>query len=321
MKLFCKEDDAPIYTMTIKDILCLDLAMDYVGINLSFRQTVTAIQKAKNRTKMAKLAGLNDRIVGQYTRVLVVVALQQIADILDNESIWAMSLAGDGSAHRDQLFFDLRICVYYCSNLFNLHLVAMPMFERHSVINIFNLIAKFMDALYIKWHAKLIGVSTDGKNTMTGCHARVVTCLVDCSNNDVLRIWCTLHQIDIVVKVAAKGIDNGIWVKQAYMFSVYLRARQPNHRHERQVPKEDELLGAPGPPAELLQVVSSPTPRAHQGQVARPDAVGLVVDHHIRGGARNQRNQRHVGQLQARSFLIGQLETLMQNLLGRIIAM
>jgi hypothetical protein len=36
MKLFCKEDDAPIYTVTVKDILHFDLAMDYVGISLSF---------------------------------------------------------------------------------------------------------------------------------------------------------------------------------------------------------------------------------------------------------------------------------------------
>jgi hypothetical protein len=36
MKLFCKEDDAPVYTVTIKDILRFNLAMDYVSISLSF---------------------------------------------------------------------------------------------------------------------------------------------------------------------------------------------------------------------------------------------------------------------------------------------
>jgi hypothetical protein len=60
---------------------------------------VAAIQKAKDRMKTAKLVGLNDCIIGQYTRVLVVVALQQIVGILDDESVWAMSLVGDESAH------------------------------------------------------------------------------------------------------------------------------------------------------------------------------------------------------------------------------
>ncbi len=44
MKLFCKKDDALVYTaVTIKDCLRFDLAMDYVGIGLSFRQTTAAI--------------------------------------------------------------------------------------------------------------------------------------------------------------------------------------------------------------------------------------------------------------------------------------
>jgi hypothetical protein len=108
MKLFYKKADAFVYTVTIKDCFRFDLAMDYVGIGLSFRHTAAAIQKAKDRTKTVKLVGLNDCIVGQYMRVLVIVALQQIALILDDELVWAMSLAGDGSTHRGQSFFDLR---------------------------------------------------------------------------------------------------------------------------------------------------------------------------------------------------------------------
>lgn len=136
-----------------------------------------------------------------------------------------MSLASNESAHYDQSFFDLHVRVSYRGELINLRLVAMPMFERHSTINIFNLIAKFMDALYMKWRAKLIDMSTNGENTMMGRHASIVTRLVDCVDNDVLRIWCASHHIDIVVKAAAEGIDNDIWVKHAYMFTVYLCAQ------------------------------------------------------------------------------------------------
>jgi hypothetical protein len=76
-----------------------------------------------------------------------------------------------------------------------------------------------------------------------------------------------------------------------------MRARQPDHRHERQVPKEDESLGAPKPPTEHLQVVSPPAFGAHQGQATRPDVVGLVVDHHVRSGTDDRRDQRHVGRV------------------------
>jgi hypothetical protein len=66
--------------------------MDYVNIGMLFQQTAEAIQKAKDRTKTMNLIGINDTIVSQYTRILVVVALQEIVTILDDESVWAMSL-------------------------------------------------------------------------------------------------------------------------------------------------------------------------------------------------------------------------------------
>jgi hypothetical protein len=106
-----------------------ELTMDHISISMSFRQMAVVIQHVKDRTKTAKLIGMNDLIVGQYTRVLVTIALQQIADMVDHEFIWAMLLAGDGSTHRGQSFFDLRLHLCYCDNLVNLHLVAMLMFE------------------------------------------------------------------------------------------------------------------------------------------------------------------------------------------------
>jgi len=72
MKLFVRdEDDSLSYTATIKNMLRFELTVDYVSIGMSFRQTAAAIQFTKDRTKTAKLTGINDMIVGQYTRVLV----------------------------------------------------------------------------------------------------------------------------------------------------------------------------------------------------------------------------------------------------------
>ncbi|CAM6030202.1 unnamed protein product [Sphagnum balticum] len=159
MKLFYKEDDALVYTVTIKDIMRFDLAIDYVGISLSFRQKAEAIQKAKDRTKTTKLVSLNDCIIGDSR----------------GHRQWHLGQAG-------------------------LHILSLP------------------------------------------------TCV-----------------------------------------------EQPDHRHERYVPKENESLGAPGPFAKLLQVVSPLAPGAHQGQAARPDAIGPVVDHHVRNGVGNRRDQHHVG--------------------------
>ncbi len=85
------------------------------------------------------------------------------------------------------------MCIRICVNgiLSNLHLVAILIFERHIAENIFNLIARFLDVLSDPttiWHAKLMFVSTDGENIMTGCHRGVVIRLEQVAEFPVLRI-------------------------------------------------------------------------------------------------------------------------------------
>jgi hypothetical protein len=69
-------DDPHSYTVTIKNIMRFNLTMDHVGHGMSFRQTASAIQHAKECTKTTKLTGIIDLMVGQYVRVLVGSTLQ-----------------------------------------------------------------------------------------------------------------------------------------------------------------------------------------------------------------------------------------------------
>ncbi len=70
------------------------------------------------------------------------------------------------------------------------------MFERHIVENIFNLIARFLDALsdvMTIWCSKLVFVSTDGENTMTESHYGILIRLEQAVKFLVLCIWCMPH--------------------------------------------------------------------------------------------------------------------------------
>ncbi len=62
--------------MTIKNIMRFELTMDHILIGISFEWMATTIQHAKDRTKTAKLNGMNNLIIGQYMCVLVAIALQ-----------------------------------------------------------------------------------------------------------------------------------------------------------------------------------------------------------------------------------------------------
>jgi len=60
---------------------------------------------------------------------------------------------------------------------------------------------------------------------MTGRHAGVVTRLTQCAEFPVLRVWCAPHQMDLVAKSSAEGIDDGAYVKEVYSYSVHLRSQ------------------------------------------------------------------------------------------------
>jgi hypothetical protein len=78
---------------------------------------------------MQKLGGINDHIVDQYVRALVVVNLNKVMNMLLHPSVWAFLVVGDGNTHHNNSFFNM--CIHICVGgvLSNLHLVAIPMFE------------------------------------------------------------------------------------------------------------------------------------------------------------------------------------------------
>ncbi|CAK9278238.1 unnamed protein product [Sphagnum jensenii] len=66
-------------------------------------------------------------------------------------------------------------------------------FDRHTAEILYNLLCKFLDALYPDWRIKLLNVSSDGENTMTGRHAGLVTRIARCAEFNVLHVWCAPH--------------------------------------------------------------------------------------------------------------------------------
>ncbi len=138
----------------------------------------------------ARLAGLNDHEVGKMVRVHVGANLQVLSDVLNDDEVWAFSLTSDGTTHFNTSFFDVRIRTCVRGVLFNIHLVCVSFFERHTAVNIFKMICKLLDHLCALWRVKLVSVSTDGENTMTGWFGGFVTLMVKEAVHEVLCVWC-----------------------------------------------------------------------------------------------------------------------------------
>ncbi len=102
----------------------------------------------------------------------------------------------------------------------------MPFYDRHTPKNITAMICHILDALYACWRSKIIAFNTDGKNTMIGQHAGVVTRIDHEFETKLMCIWCAPHQIDLVGKDVSHSLDDGLFYKTAHDFSVHLHRQQ-----------------------------------------------------------------------------------------------
>ncbi len=145
---------------------------------------------------------------------------------MNQKHVWVFSLAADASSHMGVSLLDQRIRICVEGVFYNLHMVLVPFFERHLAINYVKLIKTMLDTLCPNWRSKLISISSDGENMMTGRHGGVVTLLEKECNNPVLQIWCVPHQLDIVVKNATQDVLDQAFCKVAHAYSVHLRVQQ-----------------------------------------------------------------------------------------------
>jgi hypothetical protein len=108
-------------------------------------------------------------------------------------TVWEFSLAADASTHLGVPLFDQRIHVCVKGVLYNLHLILVPFFKRHTAQNYVKLINILLNTVSLSWREKVISINSDGENTMTGRHVGVVTLLQNECLNLVLCIWCVPH--------------------------------------------------------------------------------------------------------------------------------
>ena len=81
----------------------------------------------------------------------------------------------------------------------NVHLLSVPVYERHTAAVIFYTAAKALDVLCPSWNGSIIGVSKDGERKMTGRISGVVGRFQNVAKPSFIRIWCGAHQLDIVL--------------------------------------------------------------------------------------------------------------------------
>jgi hypothetical protein len=208
LKLFQIQPDGN-YQVKITNPMQFHLAIDFVAQGLSFRQVAGCLTSTKAHTGLAKIGSINRGEVAGIVRVVCAINLQMLSTILNDNSTWAFSLANDASMHFNKSYFDQRVRVHRNNIIHNIHAVAIPMFDRHTGENKYNLVAKFFDVICPTWRSKLLGVGSDGASVMTGHLSGVVTRLEKEAEHKIYRTWCGLHQLDLVMHEGYDSLMNG----------------------------------------------------------------------------------------------------------------
>lgn len=223
MKLFVKTSPNE-YTVTITNPIQFRLYISQIKNGCSFRQAEKNLTAFKTIADVPRISSVNDTIVANHAHVICTVNLQRLTTIFrENKALWAFSLANDATTHYGSSYLDNRIRIHLNGKLYDLYVIAIPIFERHTADNIYHLIVQFLNIICSLWRQRLLGIAADSANVMTDEFQGVITHLEQQTPHKVYRIWCGLHQLDLVMKHAFKGLMDGEVVKLLKKFIHQLR--------------------------------------------------------------------------------------------------
>ena len=174
LNLFKPEDDT-MHSFTIKNHKQFHLIVRWLSRGISFAQAEDLLADTKEVLGASELGSITVNGVSNYARGVFAINLSRLSTILNDNATWAFSLANDASTHYGKSYLDNRIRIYRGGILYNIHVLAIPMFEHHSGENMFKLVSKVFDVLCPTWRTKLISMGSDGASAMTGEYSGVVT--------------------------------------------------------------------------------------------------------------------------------------------------
>jgi len=224
LKMFEYSPEDDVYTARVKSVLKLNLVAKFVAIGVSFRQASKLYHSVKEETGMGSLGSVTDYEVGQLCRIVCAVNLQYLKELF--KKLWAFSIGLDAGNNAGSSYLDIRMRCFFKGNLQNLHLLAIPMRERHTGEYQYNLVVSLLDVLAPNWRHQLIGIATDGASTMTGCIKGTCTRLSNECHSRIFRIWCGAHQLDLVMKRAFNKLCNEKFLDTLTSVTGHLRRQQ-----------------------------------------------------------------------------------------------
>ena len=180
--------DQEEYVAIIKTAKRFHLLVDTISIDASFRMGSRMLQMFKEHCGISVYGGCNDTIASNYYRVACAHSLQIIPDALHRSKVWTFSIALNLSTHRSQSYLNVRARFMVENTIYNVHLLAIPLFQSHTGENMFATTCKLLDALYPLWKEALIAVSSNGDRLMAGRTQGLLTRIDRVTSHGMIRV-------------------------------------------------------------------------------------------------------------------------------------
>lgn len=224
LEIFRLDPAKECYIVSQGSILQMKLVVSFLSNGLSLRQTHASIGAVKKILECGNIGTVNETTVSCICRAVCAINLQYLKELF--KKVWAFSIGFDAANHMRSSYLDVRMRCYYNGELHNLHLMAIPMRERHTGEYQFQLVVSLLNVLAPNWRYQLIGVTTDGASNNTGRISGTVTRLNQEVHSHVFRIWCGAHQLDLVVKKALRTLCNSDFLGVLKGVTKHLRQQQ-----------------------------------------------------------------------------------------------
>lgn len=185
------------YKVKIALDISFNLITDYVGIGMSLKQATRALEVTKERTRDKRMGYPSQVQTHAFVRVASAVTFHVLADLMPQ--LWMFPISVDASTCFCTSYLDLCVRLVWLGRLYNLHVIALPMSGCHTGLYQFNCLANVLDVLCLPWKMSLICVTKNSARDMTGGIQGLVTRIRQVVSLGFLRVWCLLHQLDILM--------------------------------------------------------------------------------------------------------------------------
>ena len=193
-----EDDKIQFYWAFVPNSFQYDAVIKTIAKGLSLCQTTDVYEEYQDMTGMtSEMGNINRWKVTMLVWIFCAESLQRIAEAMN--FCWAFAIALDEGNKASVPYLDIWIHFVLGHELFNVHLIACPMYESHTGDNMFDLTIKILDVLCPNWKDEVIGVTTNGVSNMTGYHVGMVSQIQQVAKPGFYYIWCAAHQLDLIV--------------------------------------------------------------------------------------------------------------------------